>query len=264
MIRAAVKNYFRYFKYVFAVMGVAYLGIFIAAAVFGGGFAQIFGDGIQTSFTSVSDYIKMITDGVKLNTVFSREFLHEVFIEVKDILNGQRAGAAGGTVAYAAVSVVVVILFCQLSKTVCRSYIKEDFLNARTRRGVIVFFIRMLIAAGAATVFFIISYLWIYSAIILALFNTVLQAVANLLFARFVYYPKAPLKAFLRPRILGFCTLAHLISLFINLAVIALIWFAFNPFISLILALPLIMYSSTIIEFTAVEYFKVNSPEAAA
>ncbi len=260
MIKAAAKNYFRYFRYIIAIMGMVYLGIFIAVTVFGGGFFKIFGGNIQTSYESVSDYIKVITEGANIKRIFTREFLSEFFIEIKDIINGQTPGAAGGTVAYAAVSAAVILLFCQLSKTVCRSFIKKDVSNGGTKRGIIVFVIRTMISAVSAAAFLIVSYLWIFSAFILAAVNQVFKAVTNLMYSRYIYYPKAPLKEFLRPRIVGLSVLGNLLSLLINAAFVTAVWLVFNPFIAIILALPLIMYSAVIMEFTSVEYFRKNPP----
>jgi len=256
VIKAALKNYFKYFMYIFAVMGAVYLGIFLSAFFLGGGISRIFGDELEKSYATVYEYISGVSESVKLKRIFTREFINQFFRELGEILNYTK-GEAGGIAAYAALSAAVIVLFCQLSKGICRALIKRDASGPCAKRGIIVFVIRTIISAIFAAAFFVVSYLWIWSAVIIAVASIIFQALASLLCARFIYYPHAKLKEFLKPRVAGLNILANLLTLLITGVFAAAAWFVFNPFVALILAVPLVMYGAAVIEFTAVEHFRV-------
>lgn len=260
MIKAAFKNYFRYFAYIFAVMGAVYLGFFISAFFLGGGISRIFGDELEKSYVNVYEYVSGVFESVKLKRIFTRQFIGQFLRELGQILNYTK-GEGRGIAAYAAVSAAVAVLFCQASKGLCRALIKKEASGPCAKRGAVVFVIRTAVSAIFAAAFFLVSYLWIWSAVIIAAVSVVFQALTSLLCARFIYYPHAPLKDFFRPRTVGLNILANLLTLLITGVFAAAVWAAFNPFIALILAVPLVMYGMTITEFTSVEHFRDNFAE---
>ena len=257
MIKSALKNYFRYFKYIFAVMGAVYLGIFISAFFLGGGFLRIFGDELEKSYVNIFEYVSGVSESVKLNKILSKDFINQFFREIGQMLHATR-GEAGGIAVYAAASAAVIVIFCQISKGICRALIKSEAAGACAKRGFIVFVIRTAVSAVFAAAFFLLGWLWIWSAVILAVTGVILQASANLVYARVIYSPHAPLKAFFKPKVIWLNTLANLLTLMITAVFAAAVWLAFNPFVALILAVPLVMYGMTVAEFAAVENFKTS------
>ena len=257
MLKAAFINYFKFFKYIFAVMGAVYLGILISFLFFGGGFLRIFGRDIE-DYVSVYEYMTGVLSGAKIGQILNRRFLGELVSETGDLL-GHTRDSGRGVAAYASVSAAVIIIACQFSIYLCRSFIKKDVAGNETRRGIIVFIIRCAATAVFTAALIILGYLWIYSAVIMISLNLLIAALANLMYARYIYYPGVPLKRFLRPKVIGLAFLAEILTLLMTGVFVAAAWLIFNSFVAVILAIPLIMYGAAVTEFTAVEYFRLKT-----
>jgi len=227
MFKYTIVNYIKNFKYAFVVMGIVYLGLLIALAVYSAG---------ENAAAVLTQVITNLTIQQILDITFFEEVLSDI----------------GFTIA----AVAVVLFFMKAADFLARIMIRGDINTHEKRTGIIAIVIRYIISLCTLTLFAFLTYLWVFSAIFIVVLYFAVKAVENIIEVRFIYYPQNKLRDMLRFKIIAKLTFANILAVILNLIFIIILSQIVGILIAAIIGLPLIIYGLLIVEFTAIAYFK--------
>lgn len=256
MIRSAIINYFKQLKYVFAGMGVIYLAVIVVIFAFFRGGVAILSDAASVSIQELSDYLSVHFQNVTLEILFSDGYLTNFLDGLLNIflLNGENVllkffNLTLGLAAF-------VLFSMKAASFLMRRLIRRELSDGETKRGLLVLLFRF-----AASVLFLFTavlfaYEWIYSVFLLLILFAVLKTFEQLFTTWFVYCRTSfHLREIFRIRHILNLLAANAVSIALNLAIVLLMSLVFNLFFAFLVAIPLIVYQFTVLDFTAVEYF---------
>lgn len=256
MIRSAIINYFKQLKYVFAGMGVIYLALIVAVFAFFRGGIAILSDAASVSIQELGDYLSLHFQNVTLEILFSDGYLTNFLDGLLNIflLNGENVlleffNLTLGLAAF-------VLFSMKAASFLMRRLIRRELSDGETKRGLLVLLFRF-----AASVLFLftaalLAYYWIDSVFLLLILFAVLKTFEQLFTTWFIYCRASlNLREIFRIRHIFNLLAANAVSIALNLAIVLLMSLVFNLFFAFLVAIPLIVYQFTVLDFTAVEYF---------
>ncbi len=255
MLTESIKNFVKYLKYIFIVMGVCYFFLLIAFVFFVRGGVSIIANQGQETFQEILDYIASQRNS-ELALLVRGDFWTGLLSDILDIIreNGEISLVSIGSVV--AASVTLIFMGLKLSEVVGGYFLRKEIRDSNTKRGLFRIIIRIIIAIVFSVLLSAFLFIWPIGGAILFVVYLISAAIENLFSVCYIYYTKEERKRILRPlniiKGIGISLLCYLIMI----AFFLLLFYFLSSMVALILILPLFGYADLVTEGTYVTYFR--------
>ena len=257
MVLSNFKNFFKNILYSLINFAMIIAGIGIAGAFFLFISAHILKLQNSEFLQVMKNYLETTLENASFIDIFDLNILKQVFMDMIHIGNKYDVNLDLYFFLIGSVSIAIVFFTYKGSVALVDHLHKIKFNNKYTKHGLLSHIVKIGIGIITSVIIALILYLTGGNAIITICVYFVLDSIELLFITYYVYFTGIKFNKFITSkntlRILGLFAFSQ--SFFILLALI--IW-RHTPFMSILIVLPLLAYSTTNVRFTVTEYFKKN------
>lgn len=254
MLISALKNYFKYFKQFFRILGIIFLSIFIFYLVFELTVYFPIKNGDVDNYNNFIDQMYLIIDNITIDQIFTSNFLSTTVKQLFSIYNETSPNVTLGTFLIV-LCVGIVIGAFYYSKSKCKQRIRQDLQNKDTAKTLS----RNILSSCMNIIFwlllFTITYFWFYAIFILPFIALLFEALKTLIYTWYVFFKKYKMSQIITPLNCLKLICINFLILYVHIQIFIWISSYVSIYILLLLALSSYAYITSVTQFTATNYF---------
>ncbi|MDL2292819.1 hypothetical protein LJC17_04465 [Acholeplasma sp. OttesenSCG-928-E16] len=259
MTKVTIKNYFRYYKYFFILLGFISFGILMTALFFYLGIYRTLLKYDVELLNSIISFSGKSFNNMRADTFLSSSFFRELLLGILDLLKDTDFKLRLLLVVFIILTLANFIATREIGEWFCRFKLRKKYENENTLTGAKGIAIRMIASIITWSAYLIFTVLWSYSLFILPLFSALLNSFKEMFASYLVYNRRYQKKIIFKDRALLHVfglQIASILAQYI-LIFVALTW-VYLSYIVLFL-LPILSYMSVMVHISVISFYQNKS-----